>query len=349
MRCIDIGTHRIGPGNPCFVVAEAGVNHNGNRETALQLIDAAVEAGADAVKFQTFTAEKVISPHAPKAAYQTQTTSADESQLDMARRLELSAGIHWDLKSHCKDKGILFLSTPFDEDSADLLQQMDVPMFKVPSGEITNPDFVRHIAQKGKPLLVSTGMACLGEVETAVRTIEKAGNENIVLLHCVSNYPADPSDVNLRAMALMSAAFGVPVGYSDHTLGIAVALAAVALGACVIEKHFTLDCSMPGPDHRASVEPEELAAMVRGIRTVEKSLGSGRKEPAASEAGIAEVARRSLVAARDIPAGTCLSAEMIAVKRPGTGLAPCFKPILVGRRAGRDVSAGTLLSWEMLA
>jgi N,N'-diacetyllegionaminate synthase len=349
MKCIDIGTHIIGPGYPCFIVAEAGVNHNGNREIALKLIDAAVKAGADAVKFQTFTADKVISPHAPKAQYQTQTTSAEESQLDMAKRLELSRGIHRDLKSHCENNAILFMSTPFDEDSADLLHRMDVPMFKVPSGEITNLDFVRHIARKGKPLLVSTGMAYLGEVEAAVRAIWQEGNENIALLHCVSNYPADPSDVNLRAMALMSAAFDVPVGYSDHTLGIEVALAAVALGSCVIEKHFTLDRNMPGPDHKASLEPHDLAAMVRGIRIVERALGTGRKQPAASEAGIAAVARRSLVAATDIPAGTCLSAEMISIKRPGTGLAPSFKSIIVGRRTGKDISAGSLLSWEIIA
>ncbi len=348
MKCVDIGTHRIGPGNPCFIIAEAGVNHNGNRETAFQLIEAAAKAGADAVKFQTFIAEKVISPYTAKAQYQKHTTSEDESQLDMVKRLELSAKIHRDLKSHCQRQGILFMSTPFDEGSADLLQEMDVPVFKVPSGEITHLDFVRHIARKGKPLLVSTGMAYLGEVEAAVRAIEQTGNGNIVLLHCVSNYPADPSDTNLRAMALMSEAFGVPVGYSDHTLGIEVALAAVALGACVIEKHFTLDRTMPGPDHKASLEPNELAAMVQGIRIVERALGSGRKQPAASEAGIASVARRSLVATKDIPAGTRLTEEMIAVKRPGTGLAPSFKPILVGRRAGKDILAGTLLSWEAL-
>lgn len=348
MKCVDIKTHKIGPGHPCFVIAEAGVNHNGSRDTACQLIDAAVAAGADAVKFQTFIAEKLISAHAPKARYQMETTSADESQLHMVKRLELTAEIHWDLKSHCKERGILFMSTPFDEDSADLLQQMNVPIFKVPSGEITNLDFIRHIAQKGKPILMSTGMAYLGEVETAVRTIEDTGNESIVLLHCVSKYPADAADANLRAMALMSHAFDLPVGYSDHTLGIEVALAAVALGACVIEKHFTLDRTMPGPDHKASLEPHELAAMVRGIRTVEAALGSGRKQPAVGEAGIAAVARRSLVAARDISAGTRLAEEMIAVKRPGTGLAPSFKPVLVGRRAVKDIPVGTLLSWELL-
>lgn len=349
MKCIDIGTHEIGPGRQCFVIAEAGVNHNGSRETALALIDAAKHAGADAVKFQTFTAEKVVSPHAPKAAYQERTTGSDESQLDMVRRLELSADIHWTLQAYCKQRGILFLSTAFDEESADLLEHMDVPLFKIPSGEITNPDLVRHIASKGKPLLISTGMACLGEVETVIRTVEDAGNENFALLHCVSNYPADPSDTNLRAMRLMVDAFQVPVGYSDHTLGIEVALAAVALGACVIEKHFTLDHTLPGPDHKASLEPDELAAMVRGIRIVERALGNGRKQPAASEAAIAAVARRSLVAATDIAAGTVLTEDMIAIRRPGTGLAPSFKSMVLGRRALAEIPAGTLLRWESIS
>ena len=349
MKHIEIGTHKIGPDRPCFVIAEAGVNHNGDSGTALALVDAASRAGADAVKFQSFIAEKMISPVAPKAAYQQQTTRADESQLDMVKRLEMSADLHRTLQAHCKDKGILFLSTPFDEDSADLLEQMDVPMFKVPSGEITNLDFIRYLASKGRPLLMSTGMASLGEVETAVKAVEQTGNESLGLLHCVSNYPADPADANLRAMKLMWDAFGLPVGYSDHTLGIEVALAAVALGACVIEKHFTLDRTLPGPDHKASLEPQELAAMVRGIRTVESALGSGRKQPSASEVAIAAVARKSLVAAKDIAAGTMLTGDMIAVKRPGTGLAPSFKPIVLGRRAVRNIPAGALLSWESIS
>lgn len=349
MKHIEIETHTIGPCWPCFVIAEAGVNHNGDRNTALALVDAAKQAGADAVKFQSFRADKMISPVAPKAAYQKQTTRSDESQLDMVRRLELPVDLHWTLQAYCKEKGILFLSTPFDEDSADLLEQMEVPLFKVPSGEITNLDFIRYIASKGKPLLVSTGMACLGEVEAAVIAVEQTGNMNLGLLHCVSNYPADPADTNLRAMKLMTDAFGLPVGYSDHTLGIEVPLAAVALGACVIEKHFTLDRSLPGPDHKASLEPLELAAMVRGIRTVESALGSGRKQPSASEAAIAAVARKSLVAAHDIAAGTVLTADMIAVKRPGTGLAPSFKPIVLGRRALEDIPAGALLSWGAIS
>jgi N,N'-diacetyllegionaminate synthase len=349
MKRIDIGTHIIGPGHPCFIIAEAGVNHNGDEKTALALIDAAKSAGADAVKFQSFKADNVITPGAPKAAYQKQTTSADESQLDMVKRLELSADVHWRLQAHCRETGILFLSTPFDEENADLLESMGLPLVKVPSGEITNLDFIRYVAAKGKPLLVSTGMACLGEVETAVRTVELTGNDRLALLHCVSNYPAHAADVNLRAMAVMSEAFGLPVGYSDHTLGMEVALAAVALGACVIEKHFTLDRAMPGPDHRASLEPHELAAMVRGIRTVESAMGNGRKQPAPSEAAVAEVARRSLVAAMDIKSGTVLTAGMIAVKRPGTGLAPSFKSIVVGRRAVQDIPAGALLSWESIS
>jgi sialic acid synthase SpsE len=266
----------------------------------------------------------------------------------MVKRLELSFEAFRELYDYCQTKGILFISTPFDEDSADFLIDLDVAVLKIPSGEITNLPFLTHVARKGKPLIVSTGMSSLGEVETAVRTIEATGNHNFALLHCVSNYPAIPADVNLRAMHTMSTAFGVPVGYSDHTLGIEVSLAAVALNACVIEKHFTLDCTLPGPDHKASLKPDELAALVRGIRTVEAALGHGRKEPAASEASTAAVARKSLVAARDIPAGTILTEELIAIKRPGTGLPPAMREYLVGRAARVKVPAGSLLTLEML-
>ena len=349
MKAIEILGREIGPGQPCFIIAEAGVNHNGSLEMARQLVDAAARAGADAVKFQTFKAEKVVSPQAPKAAYQLQTTGASESQLDMVKRLELPFDAFRELYVYCQDKGIRFMSTPFDEESVDFLAELGVAVFKIPSGEITNLPFLAHVAHKGKPMIVSTGMSYLGEVEAAVRTIEEVGNRDFVLLHCVSNYPANPADVNLRAMHTLAAAFGVPVGYSDHTLGIEVAIAAVALGACVIEKHFTLDRSLPGPDHRASLEPDELAALVRGIRTVEAALGHGRKEPAASEANTTVVARRSLVAARDIPAGTVLTEEMIAIKRPGTGLPPAMRPYLIGRTARITILAGTLLTLEMLA
>jgi N-acetylneuraminate synthase len=330
-------------------VAEAGVNHNGSLELAHQLVNAAVGAGADAVKFQTFKAERVLTPDAPKAEYQKQTTGAAESQFEMIRRLELSFEAHRDLMRYCQDKGILFMSSPFDELSADLLAELGVAVFKIPSGEITNLPFLSHVAGKGKPLIVSTGMAYLSEVETAVRSIEAAKNRDYVLLQCTSNYPADPADANLAAMRTMATAFTALVGYSDHTLGIEVPLAAVALGACVVEKHLTIGRTLPGPDHRASLEPEEFSSMVQGIRKVESALGHGRKEPAASEANTASTARKSLVAARDIPAGAILTEELIAIKRPGTGLSPAFRSYLAGRTARLPIPEGALLTLEMLA
>jgi len=345
---IDAGRIKIGPGSPCFIIAEAGVNHNGSLETARRLMDVAAEARADAVKFQTFKAERIVAPGAPKAEYQISATGSEESHFEMLKRLELSRDDHRELISHSREKGILLISSPFDEESADLLDDLGMVLFKIPSGEITNLQFIDHVARKGKPMLVSTGMACLGEVEAAVQTIERAGNRRFALLHCVSNYPAEPAEVNLRAMSAMSAAFQVPVGYSDHTLGIEVSLAAAALGACVIEKHFTLDRNMPGPDHASSLEPDELAALVEGVRKVEAALGHGRKQPAAREAETAAVARKSLFAAHDIRAGARLESEMIAVKRPGTGLPPSLKSFLVGRRACVDIPAGTLLTWEMI-
>jgi N-acetylneuraminate synthase len=325
------------------------VNHNGSAARAHQLVDAAADAGADAVKFQTFRADRLASATAPKAAYQAATTGTAQSQQDMLRALELAPELHAELQTHARARGLLFLSTPFDEDSADLLERLDVPAFKVPSGELTNLPFLAHLARKGKPLIVSTGMAGLGEVETAVQAIEAAGTPGLVLLHCVSSYPADPADSNLRVMATLAAAFGVPTGYSDHTLGTAVPLAAAALGACVIEKHFTLDRTLPGPDHQASAEPAELAALVAGVRTIESALGDGRKRPVAAEADTAAVARRSLVAATDIPAGATLTPDLIAFRRPGTGLPPALQRFLLGRRATGPIPAGTLLRLEMVA
>ncbi len=339
----------IGANQPCFIIAEAGVNHNGDLDLAHQLIDVAIDVGADAIKFQTFRAEHLSTADAPKATYQLETTNAGESQFEMLRRLELDAAAHAALIAHCRDKHMVFLSTPFDEASADLLETLGVSAFKTPSGEITNLPYLSHVAHKNKPMIVSTGMAFLGEVETAVRTIEATGNNALALLHCVSNYPANPADINLRAMLTMARAFNVEVGYSDHTPGIEVALAAVTLGACIIEKHFTLDQNLPGPDHQASAEPAELAALVRGIRIVEAALGDGRKQPAASEANTAAVARKSLVAAYDIPAGTALTETMIAFKRPGTGLPPAMREYLIGRVTRRAISAGTLLTLELFA
>jgi N,N'-diacetyllegionaminate synthase len=346
---IDIAGRKIGYGHPCFIIAEAGVNHNGNPEMAHRLVDAAVQAGVDAVKFQTFKADRLTTRNAPKAGYQRQNGSASESSYEMLSRLELSEGAHVDLMDKCRQDNILFLSTPFDEQSADYLFELGMLAFKIPSGEITNVPFLNHIALKAIPLIVSTGMCLIGEVEAAVRAFRATGNSDFVLLHCVSSYPAKAVDVNLRAMHTMEKAFGVPVGYSDHTMGTEVSLAAVALGACVIEKHITLDRNLPGPDHKASLEPRELSALVRSIRTVEASLGHGYKEPVASEANTAEVSRRSLVAAIDIPAGTLLEEDMIVIKRPGSGLSPTMREFLIGRSVGVDVTAGELFSFSMLA
>lgn len=347
-RSFRIAGRDVGHGSPCFVIAEAGVNHNGDLALARTLVDIARDAGADAVKFQTFRAERLAAASAPKADYQKRTTDADESQVDMLKKLELSDDAFRELAEYCDRKGILFLSTPFDELSADFLETLGMAAYKVPSGEVTNLPYLEHIARKGKPMIVSTGMADLGEVEQAVASIEGAGNAEFALLHCVSNYPADPADVNLRAMDTMREAFGKPVGYSDHTEGIAVSLAAVSRGACVIEKHFTSDRNLPGPDQKASLEPGELRELVRGIRTIETALGSTRKTPSAAERNTASVARKSLVAARDLANGTTLDAAMLIAKRPGTGISPALLRSITGRKLRRDVRADELLRLEDL-
>ena len=348
VAAIDIGGRKVGSGHPCFVIAEAGVNHNGDLRLAKQLVEVAANAGADAVKFQTFQADRMASTIAPKAEYQLKTTDAAESQLAMLQRLQLSPEAHRELQSYSHKQGVLFISTPFDNQSVDLLDELGVPAFKIGSGDITNQPLLEYVARKGKPIILSTGMCYLSEVEEAVSVIRSAGNDQLILLHCVSNYPANPADVNLRVMDTMAAAFHVPVGYSDHTLGIEVALAAVAMGACTLEKHVTLSRALPGPDHRASSEPDEFAQLVKGIRTVESALGSGYKRPAPGEAEVAAAARRSLVAAKDIPAGCKLTEDMVAVKRPGSGLPPAMRLQIVGRCAKQDIPAGALITLEML-
>jgi N,N'-diacetyllegionaminate synthase len=349
VNTLRIGTDMVGGGQPCFIIAEAGVNHNGSLDVARQLIDAAVEAKVTAVKFQTFRADMLVGKDAPKADYQIRNTSAMEPQHEMLRRLELGPEAHKTLIDYCRRKHILFLSTPFDEDSADLLEKLGVAAFKIPSGEITNLPFLGHVARKQRPILLSTGMSEMSEVETAVKRIRAQGNDDLVLLHCVSNYPANPADVNLRAMVTMASTCAALAGYSDHTLGMEASLAAVALGACVIEKHFTLDRNLPGPDHKASLEPAELRALVKGIRIVESALGDGIKRPAPSEANTRQIARKSLVAVRDLPAGTTIDETMIAIKRPGTGLPPGMRDELVGRTLKTNVTSGTLLALEMFA
>ena len=288
-----------------------------------------------------------MTPDAPKAEYQVRTTGATETQFEMLERLELDPEAHEALVARCAEKRLTFLSTPFDEESADLLGALGIPAFKVPSGELTNLPFLRYLARKGRPLIVSTGMATLEEVRVAVDTVRREGCRALSLLHCVSNYPADPADSNLRAMVTMAKAFEVPVGYSDHTLGVEVPLAAVALGACILEKHFTLDRTLPGPDHGASAEPGELSSLVTGVRKVEAALGDGEKRPAASEADTARVARRSLVALHTISAGAVLEQAMVAARRPGTGMQPERAGEILGRRARVEILEGTLLKAEM--
>jgi N-acetylneuraminate synthase len=358
--------------NHVFIIAEAGVNHNGSIDTALQLVDVAAEAGADAVKFQTFKSGSVISLDAPKADYQKQTTGSSESQLDMVRKLELSAADHHRLLAHCKGRGIQFLSTPFDPVSADLLvNELRVPQLKVPSGELTNAPFLLHIAKYGLPVIVSTGMSTIGEVELALGVLAYgflngpgAPNEvnfrdayasddgqavlrdKVTLLQCTTEYPAPFDQVNLKAMDTLQHAFGLPIGLSDHTPGHAIPIAAVARGAVLIEKHFTIDRGMPGPDHKASLEPHELKAMVEGIRQTSAALGDGRKRPGADEWSNRTIARRSLVAARDVKAGEIWSSENLTCKRPGSGISPLRFWEYIGTRAKRDYRADELLQSE---
>ncbi len=348
MPAFNISPERlIGTAQPCFIIAEAGVNHNGDLGLARRLIACAAEAGADAIKFQSFRSADLVQPDAPKAAYQQTGADGDETLYVMLQRLELSAADHRHLLAECRAAGIMFLSTPFDESSATLLAELGVAAFKVASGDLTHQPLLQMIAGLGKPMLVSTGMATLAEVAAAVDAIRTAGDPPLALLHCVSCYPADPADANLRAMHSLVEAFGLPVGFSDHTPGRAVTLAAVALGACIIEKHVTLDRTLPGPDHSMSLEPDELKQLVREIRMVEAALGSGEKVPVPAEYEMRRQGRRSLVAAQDIAAGEVLSAAMLACRRPGSGIAPGEQQRIIGCRARIDIRAGTLIDDTM--
>jgi N-acetylneuraminate synthase len=346
---IRIGSRHLGVGHPCFIIAEAGVNHNGDIALARELVRVAASAGADAVKFQTFRAAQLATADAPKAGYQKSFGAPEETQQEMLRKLELSDAAHHELKQLCGELGIMFMSSPFDEACADFLHQLGVDALKIPSGEITNTPYLAHLARLGRPLILSTGMANLEEVRVALAAVEQCGRVPIALLHCVSNYPAPAAGCNLRAMATMQREFGVPVGFSDHTLGADVALAAVALGACVLEKHFTLDRNLPGPDHEASFNPTQLAEFVRSVRAVESALGNGVKTPLPAEAETAAVARKSVVAACDIPAGAKLTTDVLACRRPGTGIPPTQLETLIGRSARAAIAAGAMLRHDMLS
>lgn len=331
--------------NHIFIIAEAGVNHNGCIKTAKQLIDVAVDAGADAVKFQTFKAENLVSKQAQKAAYQKQTTDVEESQFEMIKKLELDADTHKELMAYCDSKKILFLSTPFDHDSIELLDKLGLEVFKIPSGEIINLPYLRQIGTLNKRVILSTGMADLGEIEDAINILTDAGTakENITVLHANTEYPTPMGDVNLKAMQTIAEAFKIDVGYSDHTLGIEVDIAAVAMGAKVIEKHFTLNNSMEGPDHQASLEPDELKSMVLAIRNIEKALGNGIKKLSNSESNNILIVRKSIVAGRNINEGELLTVENLAVKRPGNGISPMQWDDVLGKISQKNYKADDLI------
>jgi len=331
-----------------LVIAEAGVNHCGDPRRALDMVEVAAEAGADVIKFQTFKAEKVVGVLAPKAAYQVRSTGAEESQLEMVRKLELSPETHRELVLACQRRGIEFLSTAFDEDSLELLLRLGVRRIKVPSGELTNVPLLRKLGACRLPVILSTGMADLEEVAFAVQVLTEAGSEktDLTVLHCVTEYPTPPEQVNLLAMLTLGERFGTPVGFSDHTLGWDVTTAAVALGATVIEKHFTLDRSLPGPDHQAALEPRELKAMVKALRTVEAALGDGEKRPAACERSNRTIARRSIVAARDIAAGEVFDASNLTTLRPATGTSARHWDKVLGLIAAREYRRGDILDLQ---
>jgi len=326
-----------------FIIAEAGVNHNGDIKLAKRLIDAAKNAGADAVKFQTFKAESLVSRTAQKADYQKQATDTNESQLEMLKKLELSFSDFQDLKKYCEEREIIFLSTPFDFDSIDFLESLDMPIYKVPSGEITNLPYLMKIARIGKRVMMSTGMSDLDEVALAVAVLRKYGAGTITLLHCNTQYPTLFEDANIKAMLTLKEHFGVAVGYSDHTLGIEAPIAAIALGATVIEKHFTLDKSMEGPDHKASLNSQELKAMVTSIRNIELALGDGIKQPSKSETPNKEVARKSIVAKRNIVKGEVFTEDNLTVKRPGNGISPMKWFEVLGTSAVREFCEDELI------
>jgi N,N'-diacetyllegionaminate synthase len=328
-----------------FIIAEAGVNHNGSTELAKKLIDIAAQSGADAIKFQTFKAESLVTKKAEKAEYQKQSTDIKESQFEMIKKLELDVDTHQALMAYCAEKNILFLSTPFDHDSINLLNKLGLEIFKIPSGEITNLPYLKQIGALNKQVILSTGMADIGEIEDALDVLIAAGTvkANITILHANTEYPTPMENVNLKAMQTIAQAFNIDVGYSDHTLGIEVDIAAVTMGAKVIEKHFTLDKTMEGPDHKASLESDELKAMVQAIRNIEKALGSGVKKPSKAECKNIPIVRKSIVAAGDIRAGEMLTVDNLAIKRPGNGINPMRWDEVLGQNAQKDYKTDELI------
>jgi N-acetylneuraminate synthase len=333
-----------------LIIAEAGVNHNGDIGLAKQLIDAAADAGADYVKFQTFNASRLVTAAAAQADYQTENTGKKESQLDMLKRLELSESDHKELIAYCKSRNIRFLSTAFDNESVDLLSSLGMDLFKIPSGEITNLPYIEKIGYQRKKVIVSTGMCVMQEIEAAVKVLEESGTDkkDITILHCTTDYPTKMEDVNLLAMLSIAEKLKLPIGYSDHTNGIEVAIAAVAMGATIIEKHFTISRELPGPDHKASLEPSELKEMVKAIRNIEKAMGSAEKKPTEAELRNMKVARKSIHLSANTKAGTVLTSECLVMKRPGDGISPMLRNEVIGRRIKADLPSDHKLSWEDL-
>lgn len=338
----------IGTNHSVYIIAEVGVNHNGDLDLAKRLVLKAVKAGVDAVKFQTFKTNKLVSKTTPKAKYQIKETKNNNSQFDMLKKFELSKKDHIKLIKFCNKNNIQFLSTPFDFNSVDLLEELNVPAFKIGSSDTNNLPLLEYIAKKSKPIILSTGMSKLNEVAEAVETIQKVIENKLILLHCVSNYPTKYNEVNLKAMDTLKKAFNIPVGFSDHTIGTEIPIAAVSRGADVIEKHFTLDKNMNGPDHSASLEPDELKEMVQKIRNVEKSLGDGIKKPVESEKENIKASRKSVVLTQDIKKGEKISEKHISIKRPGTGIPPKYYEIVNGFKVQKNISAGTTLKWNDL-
>ncbi len=343
MTKFEISSRKIGFGNPAFIIAEAGVNHNGNLETAFRLIDAAKKAGADAVKFQSFKSEEIVSTDAPMAQYQKENLGSDQNQQSMLKNLELSVDDHHQIFEYCQQAEIEFISTPFDRKSVDLLVQIGVSVFKISSGDLTDVFLLEHISKMGKPVILSTGMGSLGEIEEGLGILAELP---VAILHCVSDYPAPLEAVNLRAITTLQSAFQRPVGYSDHSIGADVSLGAIALGACIIEKHLTLDCNDIGPDHSASMEPEPFEKFVRSIRSLETCLGDGIKRPRGNEIETAKVVRKSLVAARDLKVGEKVQEDMLTSRRPATGIAPREKIAFIGKTLRRSVKGGDLLEFK---
>ena len=350
MEKIKIGKRSIGDNAPCFIIAEAGSNHDRKLEQALNLIDVATEAGADAIKFQTYSAETIYSKKTPKPEYMKKKglSNDNETLWDVIKKIEMPRDWHPKLKEYCDTKGIMFMSTPFDIKAVDELEAVGMEIYKIASFEITHLPLLEYVAKQGKPIILSTGMADLSDIETALKVINQHEKSNVILLHCAINYPAKFEDLNLRAMETMRQAFQLPVGFSDHTLGATADVAAVALGACVIEKHFTLNRKLPGPDHPFALEPDELRAMVSAIRDTERALGSSIKKHTEAEKELYRLARRSLVAACKIPNGTKITREMIAVKRPGYGIPTKMMTQLIGRTSKVDIDEEDILTWEMV-